>query len=62
MNLYERYTKKKLPPETHKKVEAFANAPVYEISPEERLFRAAYYIGSHNDEIIKEIELYAESK
>lgn len=62
MNMYERYKKKKLPPPYQEKAEAFANAPVYEISPEEKLFRAAYYIGSHKDEIIKEIELYAESK
>lgn len=48
--------------EWQKKTDAFASAPTYEITEEEKLFRAAYYIGSHIKEIIKEIELYAESK
>ena len=62
MTLYERYKNKQLPGEWQKKMDAFASAPTYEITEEEKLFRAAYYIGSHRDEIIKEIELYAESK
>lgn len=57
MNMYERYKKKKLPPPYQEKAEAFANAPVYEISSEEKLFRAAFWIGIKSEKIMKEIEV-----
>ena len=56
MTLYERYKKKKLPGEYQRKTEAFANAPVYKISKKEKLFRAAFWIGIHREEILKELE------
>lgn len=55
MTLYERYKNKQLPGEWQTKTDAFASAPTYEITEEEKLFRAAYYIGSHINEILEEI-------
>ena len=57
MTVYERYKNKELPREWQYKTDAFAAAPTYEITEEEKLFRAAYYIGSHIKEILEELEI-----
>lgn len=54
-SVYQRYLERDFPPEFQKKIDAFESA-LLNADEIERLFRAAWYIGKHQDELNDYIE------